>query len=249
MLDRQSAVPLYYQIQQFLLEQIHSGVFEPGEAISSEQEISARFRVSRMTVRQALRSLCDEGVLYSQRGRGTFVSQAKLEKNFRNVLSFSEEMSNSGSRPSSKVLSFSIVPADVNTAEALRIKAQDNVISLRRLRLADEIAMAIEWSHIPVHFCPDLLGTFDARTSLYATLAERYGLEIAITEEVAEAAVANAEEARLLEIRKASAVFRLARTSYLRDGRPVEYVNSIYRGDRYRIVNRLSAQGKKEKVG
>lgn len=80
MLDRQSALPLYYQIQQFLLKEIHSGVFKPGQAISSEQEISARMKVSRMTVRQALKSLCNQGILYSQRGKGTFVSAIKLEK-------------------------------------------------------------------------------------------------------------------------------------------------------------------------
>src|SRR5579862_4180480 len=105
-LDRQSVVPLYYQIQQFLLEQIQSGTFSPGEPIFSEKEISARMGVSRMTVRQALKSLCNQGVLYSERGKGTFVSGTKLEKNFRNVLSFSEEMKNQGSRPSAKVLSF-----------------------------------------------------------------------------------------------------------------------------------------------
>lgn len=245
MLDRQSVVPLYYQIQQFLLEQIHSGVFKPGEAISSEQEISAQMGVSRMTVRQALKSLCSEGVLYSQRGKGTFVSANKLEKSFRIVLSFTEEMRNGGSRPSSKLLSFDVAPVDIETAEALRIKTNEKVIRLRRLRLADGIPMAIEWSHLPVSVCPDLLETFDPRTSLYERLARHYGIHIAVTEEVAEAAVANAEESHLLKIGKGSPVFHFERTSYLRDGKPVEYVNSTYRGDRYRLVNRLTAEPRK----
>ena len=242
MLDRQSAVPLYCQIQQFLLEQIHSGTFKPGEAILSEQEISTRMGVSRMTVRQALKSLCSQGVLYSQRGKGTFVTETKLEKSFRNVLSFSEEMRNSGSRPSSKVLSFEVIQADIKTAKALRIKAGEKVFSLRRLRLANGIPMAIEWSHIPIHFCPDLPKTFDPRTSLYERLAKAYGIHIAVTEEEAEAALASAEESRLLKIGKDSPVFHFVRTSYLRDGKPVEYVSSTYRGDRYRIVNRLTAE-------
>ena len=246
-LDRQSVVPLYYQIQQFLLGQIHSGTFKPGEAILSEQEFSARMGVSRMTVRQALKSLCSQGVLYSQRGKGTFVTQAKLEKSFRNVLSFSQEMRNSGSRPGSKVLSFEVAQADIKAAQALKIKSGEKVISLRRLRLADGMPMAIEWSHIPVHFCPDLLETFDPRTSLYDRLAKAYGIHIAVTEEEAEAALANAEESRLLKIGKGSPVFHFVRTSYLRDGKPVEYVNSTYRGDRYRIVNRLTAVSGKER--
>jgi GntR family transcriptional regulator len=246
-LDRQSVVPLYCQIQRFLLEQIHSGVFKPGDPILSEPEISTRMRVSRMTVRQALKSLCNQGILYSQRGKGTFVSENKLEKNFRNVLSFSQEMRNSGARPSSRVLSFGIVQAKDGIGKALRIKAKERIISLRRLRLADGIPMAIEWSHIPVHFCADLLETFDPRTSLYEKLADHYGIHIALTEEVAEAALANIEEARLLKIRQGSPVFHFVRTSFLREGKPLEYVNSTYRGDRYRIVNRLTAEASQER--
>ncbi len=245
-LDRRSVVPLYYQIQQFLLEQIHSGAFKPGRAILSEKEISTQMRVSRMTVRQAVKSLCSQGVLYSERGKGTFVSQIKWEKNFRNVLSFTQEMSGSGSRPSSKMLSFGVMRADTKTAAGLRIRTNEKVISLRRLRLANGIPMAIEWSRIPLDFCPDLVESFDPRTSLYKTLAERYGIHIAVTEEEAEAALATAEESRLLKIGKNSPVFNFVRTSYLRDGKAVEYVNSTYRGDRYRIVNRLTAESSKE---
>lgn len=247
MLDRQSVLPLYYQIQQFLLQQIHAGVFKPGQAILSEQEISAQMGVSRMTVRQALKSLCNQGVLYSQRGKGTFVSQTKMEKNFRNVLSFTEEMRDSGWRPSSRVLAFETVLVDVNVAEALKLKSRDKVISLRRLRLADGVPMAIECSRIPAQLCPDLVQTFDPVHSLYKTLEQRYQISIAFTEEVVEAALATPEESRLLQIAKHSPVFKFVRTSYLRDGKPVEYVNSTYRGDRYRIVNRLTAEPRKQR--
>ena len=246
-LDRQSVVPLYYQIQQFLLEQIRSGVFKPGQAILSEQEISTRMGVSRMTVRQALKSLCHQEVLYSQRGKGTFVSETKLEKNFRKVLSFTEEMSIGVSRTSSKVLFFTVAVADIKAAEALRLTSDESLIDLRRLRLVDGIPMAIERSQIPIHFCPDFLETFDPHTSLYRTLAERYQIHIAEAEEVVEAAVADAEEAHLLQIGKRSAVFRFVRTSYLRNGQPVEYVNSTYRGDRYKVVNRLTAEPRRQR--
>lgn len=247
-LDRQSVLPLYYQIQQFVLEQIHAGVFRPGKPLLSEQEICARLGVSRMTVRQALKLLCSQGVLYSQRGKGTFVSETKLEKNFRNVMSFSEEMGVRGSRPSSKVLSFEIVNGDIKTAQALKLRGNKKVISLKRLRLANGVPMGIECSRIPLHFCPDLLRTFDPSTSLYKTLAQHYGIHIAVAEEVAEAALAGADEARLLKIKKGSPVFQFMRTSYLRDGRPVEFVNSTYRGDRYKIVNRLTTDGRKDRA-
>ena len=81
-LDRESVVPLYFQIQQQLLQHIRLGRFKAGKPLPSEGVISRRLRVSRMTARQALKSLCSQGVAYSQRGKGTFVSETKLEKNF-----------------------------------------------------------------------------------------------------------------------------------------------------------------------
>src|SRR6266480_1115479 len=98
-LDRTSVVPLYYQIRQRLLEQIRSDALKPGELLPSENVIASQLRVSRMTVRQALKSLCDLGVANTQVGKGTFVTGVKLEKSFRRVLSFTEEMEERGARP------------------------------------------------------------------------------------------------------------------------------------------------------
>ncbi|MGH9685128.1 MAG: GntR family transcriptional regulator [Candidatus Acidiferrales bacterium] len=238
-LDRQSVIPLYHQIQERLLDQVRSGALKSGELVPSEQEIATRLGVSRMTARQALKSLCELGVAYSQRGRGTFVTPAKREKNFRQVLSFSEEMQVRGSRPGSKVLSFEVTPAGVECAKALRLTAAEKVIRLRRIRLANSMAMGIECSRIPLRLCPDLLDTFDPRTSLYETLSDRYGIQIDVTDEVVEAGLAGAEESRLLRIPKGSPAFLFTRTSYVRSGKAVEYVKSIYRADCYKIVNRL----------
>jgi GntR family transcriptional regulator len=239
-LDRQSVVPLYYQIQQCILEQIRSGELKVGEPVPSEQEISTRLRVSRMTARQALKSLCSMGIAYSQRGKGTFVSRMKLEKNFRQLLSFSEEMRARGSEPRSKVLAFERVSSDADVAEALHLAPREEVILLRRVRLADSVSLCIECSHLPVRLCPDLLKSFDPRTSLYQALAAQYGIHIDLADEVAEAGLAGAEESRLLRIRTNAPVFRFTRTAYLRNGEPVEFVKSTYRGDRCKVVNRLS---------
>lgn len=241
-LDRQSVVPLYYQIQQSILEQIRSGSLKAGQPVPSEQELAQRMGVSRMTARQALKSLCSMGVAYSQRGKGTFVSNSKLEKDFRQVLSFSEELSARGSHPRSKVLIFKRDRPDSQVAEALRIAEQEPVFVLRRVRLADSVPLCLECTHVPVRLCPELERVFEPAGSLYKTLLERYGMEIEFADEVAEASVASAEEARLLRIRKRAPVFRFVRTAFLKDGQPVEFVRSVYRGDRCKIVTRLSRQ-------
>jgi GntR family transcriptional regulator len=193
-----------------------------------------------MTARQALKSLCSLGVAYSQRGKGTFVSETKLEKNFRQVLSFSEEMEARGSRPHSKVTSFGVVSAGEAAAGALRVSPGEKLIQLRRVRMADSSPMGVECTCVPLRLCPDLLEKFDPRTSLYRTLSEVYEIHIVQADEIVEAGLASSEEARLLRISKGSPVFQFTRTAYVESGQAVEYVKSTFRGDRYKIANRLS---------
>jgi GntR family transcriptional regulator len=241
-LDRLSVVPLYFQIQQRLSEQIRSGELKPGDLVPSEQEISARLGVSRMTARQALKALCSRGLAYSQRGKGTYVSRMKLEKNFRQLLSFSEEMKDRGSQPRSKVLAFKRILPDGDAAEALHLNPEEEVIYLRRVRMADSAPLSIEATHLPARLCPDLLERFEPSGSLYRALAEHYGLQIHMADEVAEASVATEAEAKLLRVRGKSPVFRFTRTAYLYNGQPIEFVKSTYRGDRCKVVNRLTRQ-------
>jgi DNA-binding GntR family transcriptional regulator len=239
-LDRQSFVPLCYQIQHRFLEQIRSGKLKAGQPLPSEQEIAAGMGVSRMTARHALKGLCSLGIAYSERGRGTFVSRMKLEKDFRQVLSFSEEMRLRGSRPRSTVLAFRKTQPNSQVAEALHLSPKEEVFLLRRVRLADSVPLCIECTHVPVRLCPDLQKKLDPSASLYRAFRDHYGIQIDIADEVAEASLASAEEARLLRIRKKAPVFRFTRTAYFRSGEPVEFVKSVYRGDRCRVVNRLT---------
>ena len=171
-LDRQSVVPLYYQIQQGLSEQIRSGKLKPGELVPSEQELAARLGVSRMTARQALKSLCSRGLTYSQRGKGTFVSRMKLEKNFRQLLSFSEEMKDRGSQPRSRVLAFKKMAPEGDVAQALHLRPGEEVIFLKRVRMADSAPLCIEATHLPARRCPDLLENFEPSGSVRSAPAE-----------------------------------------------------------------------------
>lgn len=239
-LTRHSFVPLYHQIQQRLLGQIQSGALKPGESLPSTQEIAATLGVSQMTVRQAIKSLCELGIVYSKQGKGTFVSGIKMEKDFRQVLSFTEDMKARGSTPRSKTLSFEIQTPSADVIQALRLQPEDRVIYLKRIRQANSLPMGIECSSLPLRLCPDLLEIFDPRNSLYETLAERYGIDLVVADEVAEAGLADSEAARLLRIAKGSPVFLFTRISYVQSGQPMEHVRSTYRGDRYKIANRLT---------
>src|ERR1700739_4182070 len=194
-LDRNSAVPLYYQIHQHLLGQIHAGVLKPGHLIPSEQEISSRLGVSRMTARQAVKSLCDAGVAYSRRGLGTVVSATKQEKTATELLSFTEEMNARGSRPTSRVLAFEPTAADSVVARALHLEPGAKVLRLMRIRLADSLPMGVDTSLLPFGMFPGLLDEFDPRGSLYRTLAKRYRTQLAAADAVGAAGLGDTEGA------------------------------------------------------
>jgi GntR family transcriptional regulator len=239
-LERRSGVPLYYQIQQRLMGQIRSGEFRPGQPLPSLQDIAAKLGVSQMTARQAIRTLCDLGLMYSRQGKGTFVSGFKHEKNLRQVLSFTEEMRARGSTPSSRVLSFRMQAGNHEVRTALEMSPGQKVFRLHRVRISDGRPMGIECSCLPVQLCPGLPKTFDPSTSLYRELAEHYGIKIEVTDEIVEVGKATAKEASLLKIAPGSPVFLFKRTCYGENGKPLEYVRSTYRGDRYKIVQRLT---------
>lgn len=238
--NRHHPSPLYYQIQQTLLNGINSGRIPAGALLPSEQEIARQTGVSRMTARQTLKALCQMGLTYSLRGKGTFVSGIKLVKDFRQVQSFTEEMKARGLRPQSRILSFKLTAAPEKVLEALRLKTREKVFALHRLRLANDSPMGIECTYLPESLCPGLRGHFEPSASLYDVLASQYGMRMTIADEVVEAGPARAKDARLLGIRARSAVFLFTRISYLQDGRAAEYVESTYRADRYKIVNRLT---------
>jgi GntR family transcriptional regulator len=235
----ESSVPLYLQIRQHLFEQIKKGELKPGDFIPSTEEISSRLAVSRMTARQAVKSLCSLGVAYSVQGKGTFVSGMKFAKNVRKVQSFTEEMKSLGHQPSSRVLKVEEVSAPPEIASSLSLGPGELLFHLRRLRLADSVPMGIEDAYLPLRPYPELLVSYEPQSSLYDFLWERYGLRMILANETIEGGLSSHEESLLLRIPKRSPVFLFTRVSYIRPHQAVEYVSSTYRADRYKIVNQL----------
>lgn len=240
-LQRQSPDPLYLQIKDGLIAAIRAGDFAPNERLPSERELSEQYAVSRMTVRQALLSLVRDGVVYTRVGKGTFVAAPKIDQQLRTLTGFSQDVQARGGRPSSRVLDAGVVSATPEVAAALRMTPQSEVIRLRRLRLSDDLPLAVEMAYLPFVRFPGLLAHDFAVESLYAVLERDYGLALTQAEQVLEAAVANVEEMRLLELTVPAAVMRMQRLTVDSNGEPVEYVLSSYRGDRYKFRFALHA--------
>jgi GntR family transcriptional regulator len=235
-LDKNLTVPLYHQIKNILMAGIESGEWEPGEQIPTETSLAERFGVSKITVRQALRDLVDLGYIRREQGRGTFVSKAKLSQGPRELTSFSEEMRRHHLPAQTKVLEQKLQGADAATAEALHIAIGEPIIVLKRLRIAAGEPMGIQTAHIPEALAPKLVELDLENVSLYEVLESRFGLFPAKAREAYTAVLAEAEDAALLGIALHSPALAVRRVTFLPNDDPLEVVNSIMRGDRYRVV-------------
>jgi GntR family transcriptional regulator len=238
-LDKQGFVPLYYQIQLALLEHIDRGDLKEGDLLESEEELSCRYRVSRMTARQALHGLKLRGYAVSERGRGTFVTKPKLVKSIMQLRSFTEELRKTGITPSSRLLEQKVVPAKSELAEILKLEVGEKVLHLRRLRLANEVPLAVEDSHILLSRFPGLDRIDFSGRSLYQTIRDRYNIQFGWADEIIEALPATKEESELLNVPRRSSLLCISRTLMAADKTPLEFAVSHYRGDRYRASLRV----------
>lgn len=236
--ERGAETPLFRQIARQLRSQIERGELRFGDVIPGERELAETFKVSRMTLRAAIDELVDEGLLLRQRGRGTVVSQVRINKEAQvaGFLSFSEEMRARGLEPSSRILAFKSEIADAAVAAQLDLPLGAQVILLKRVRLANGEPMALERCYVPFERFRRLLG-FDLSTrSLYDILEQEFDTRPSYCQETVEAIGLGAPEARDLKVRRGSPALLVTRVTRDARGALIEAEQTLYRADRYRMV-------------
>src|SRR6476659_4895517 len=227
-----------------LIEQL-----DVGAAIPSERQLCADLGVSRLTVRAALDDLVRDGMLARRHGSGTFVSEPKIAQELT-MTSFTEDMRRRGMEPGSKTLDLRTVPAGAHLGRLLHVSPSEPVVIISRLRLADHETMAIETLHVRASLVPGLAHDDLERQSFYDILQERYGIEIVGGTQTIEPTVTNEEESAALGVPLHSPAFRFERVTESDEGEIVEFTESVYRGDRYRLVTTLSSpQQARRRVG
>ena len=239
-INRRSKVPYYQQLYEILLDKISTGEWKPGDQIPAEPELIAQYQVSRSTVRIVLDILVNRGLIYRQRGRGTFVSHPSVEQALVRIINFTEDMHQRGIRPSSKVLSSGVLTAPKDIAEKLRVPIGEELVLLRRLRLGNEEPMGVEESYLIHRYCPGILDRHDFSSySLRESISQDYGVQWLRASQVIRSITASHEMARLLEVPDKAALLSIERVTYSKADIPVEFLRIYYRGDRYSLYNEL----------
>ncbi len=225
-------VPVYIQIHNEIRKEIESGKWAVGERIPSERQLSQDFDVSRMTLRQAIQTLVDEGILQRQVGSGTYVASSKVQEKMSGTTSFTEITESQGKKPSSKTVSYHVADPSISEIEKLKLKNGDQVLRMERIRYADKQPICFEVATIPIGIV-DSLNKKDITSSLYKALEDKAGLKLGNATQTVSAILASEKIANFLNVKRGSAVLRVRQVTTLDDERPFEYVRSQYAGDRF----------------
>ncbi|WP_261129313.1 GntR family transcriptional regulator [Bacillus sp. Marseille-Q3570] len=243
MINKHSTLPLYTQVEQYLKTEIKKGGYHTGDLIPSERELSEKFQISRMTVRQAINNLVNKGVLYRERGKGTFVSAPKIGYQLKGIASFSEDMRRRGIEPSTKVISFkTLINPPEHILKKLECETDKKVIELERIRFANEEPVAIETAYLPIKLFSNLTEK-DTGGSIYDFVRNELKLEIHRAVQQIEASLVGERDGFLLDIGPGSPVLIVNRTTYLSSGEPFETVKTVFRADRYHFSIEMEQEG------
>jgi GntR family transcriptional regulator len=238
-LDEANHAPLYQQLHRALRDAIADNRLAAEDALPPERELAEEFGVSRITVRKALDALVGEGMLTRRQGAGTFVAarpEARVEKSFSKLSSFTEDMISRGRRPESVWLSRSAGAVTPEESLTLGLSPGSEVYRFNRIRYADGEPMALEYSTVPGFCLPNEKAVGE---SLYEALGQHLARPVRALQRL-RAILFLGEKAKLLGVTEGSPGLLIERRGFLRDGRPVEFTQSYYRGDAYDFVAELS---------
>lgn len=235
-ISRESYKPIYLQICDFIREKIDSGEIPIGSRVWSESDLMEKFEVSRNTARKAIETLQNEGIVLRIQGKGSFVSQPKVNYGLQTLMSFSEEISEKKLVPTSKIISFIREHPDAFHAENLKISVDEWVFRLERVRNADGQPIAYQVAFIPEKLCPALLDYDFTNQSLYETLEEKYSHILSWQKTIIRPIVADRKVSQKLKVPMNAPLLYTESITYLAGGTPIESNINIYRSDRYEFT-------------
>lgn len=231
-IDKSNPMPIYRQIEDFMRAQILSGQLRPHDLIPSENEISRSLDVSPMTVRQAIGKLVTDGLIYRERGRGTYVAApARIDRPLTRLVGFSEDMIARGMNPGSQILEFTQIPVPSDVVDYLLVPEGTPVLFIKRLRTVDDRPVGIQEAYlVDVQITREELAQYG---SMYQLLAQK-GIRLEHGEDYIEAIAATDEICRLLGVNPCEPMLQVTRVTYNDASQPLEVVRVVYRSDFYR---------------
>jgi len=234
-LQRDSPVPLYVQLEQILRAKIASGEWRPNQRIPSENELNKIYGLSRMTARGVLNKLVGEGMLFRVPGKGTFLAPTKIDAVSPAYRGVREQLESMGFETTTTVLGVDLVEPQVTVRDTLRLADGARVYAIHRLRATQDEPISLHHSYVPADLAPGLDQHDTASEQLCVILDKHYGLSMVQVEEHLEATSAGVDEVEHLRMRRGSPVLHLQDVISDVDGTIFEYSRIVFRGDKVRL--------------
>lgn len=234
-----SSVPLHSQLRDLLRGRILDGEYAPDSQMPSESELGAMFKVSRITVRQALGDLQKEGLIFKIHGKGTFVSKPKTFQNVSTLQGLAESMTGRGYEVINRLRSFRFVPADKLVAERLNVAEGEIVAQVRRVRLINREPVSLEVTWLPKQLGERLEGADLVTRDIFLILENDCGLTLGHADLAIDAVLADSDLTQALDVETGSPIMRIERLTHTADGTPVDFEHLYYRGDAFQYRLRI----------
>jgi GntR family transcriptional regulator len=240
-IDPQSHLPLHAQVEQALMGSIASGALPAGKRLPSEENLVARYAVSRTTIRTAIQSLIARGWVEIRRGKGTFVIEPAMTQELTELTGFVENLEKLGRSPSARVLDRRMVAASETVGRQLALQRGTIVARIQRVRLADDgLPLSFDETYLPQDLGEKIMADDLENQPIFSLLRQKYSTPLVQAEYRLAAVASHGTVARALGISPGSPIFLIERTAYSVDRRPVDYERLYYRGDHIRLATRLT---------
>ena len=227
--------PLYFTIKEDIKNKVHTGVYHPGDVLPTENSLCEEYGASRVTIRRSIKELIDEGVLERGHGKTARVVCESVPRSLNRLGGLKEQLSASGIKCSSFILDSEIVRAEGKVGEAMKLPPEESLYKIERLRYANGKPLCYQLLYLPVRLCPDLDVQKLVNTSLYEVIEKEYGLKILDAVQEIQARMADYRVAALLELAELSCMLQVSRTTFLDSGACIEYSDSLYVANRYKL--------------
>lgn len=236
MLQANSPVPLYRQLYHRLRQAIEEGEFEVGRKLRSERQLAADYGISRLTARRAFDILRQEGYVRAYQGKGCFVAHSASRIHDGAAFEgFNAAAIRCGMTPTSRVLSCSVVPAGSEVAGHLHIEKREMIVRIRRLRLCNDVPVALDTAYLPYPLCEPLLDIDLEKQSLYRALEMQLHIRPVYAKQTIRPTLGRENDLSLLGLRAPAAVLQLQRQTYDIQGQVIEFLDAVYRRDKHHL--------------
>jgi GntR family transcriptional regulator len=234
-----SPYPLYIQLKEILKNRILEGYYKPKQQMPSENDLISSFQVSRITVRQALRELQSEGLTFSVRGKGTFVSPPRAFQDLGSLRGFGMAMRQMGYETHSKVLSLNTIRPPQHVQEKLHLPKDARVTELQRLRFLNREPISVDVSYLPAEIGERLMNEDLANQDVFAILENNFQIMLGYADLQISSTIVKESMASCLRVEEGAPVLFIERVIHTADGVPLEYEELYYRGDAFQFKVRV----------